>query len=57
MSGAAVRTLLIDSAQSFAGGPQAGCGAGILDAAAALVALDAMIDRARSEEPDEIEDG
>jgi hypothetical protein len=57
MSGAAVRTLLIDSAQSFAGGPQAGCGAGILDAAAALVALDAMIDRERSEEPNEIEDG
>jgi subtilisin family serine protease len=57
MTSPAIRTLLVESAQPFAGGPQAGCGAGILDVAAALVGLDAMIDRERSEEPDKIEDG
>lgn len=47
--------LLTKSCQSFAGQDSSGCGAGILDAAAALVALDAMIDRMRSEE--DTEDG
>lgn len=57
MTGEAVRALLVSSAQPFADGPAAGCGAGILDAAAALVALDAMIDRWRSDEPENTEDG
>jgi subtilisin family serine protease len=54
---AAVRALLVDSAQAFSEHPPAGCGAGILDAAAALVALDAMIDKARSEDVAQTEDG
>lgn len=47
--------LLTDSCQPFASGAPEGCGAGILDAAAALSALDAMIDRMRDGE--ETEDG
>jgi len=47
--------LLTESSQSFGPHPAEGCGAGILDAAAALVALDAMIDRMRDGE--ETEDG
>lgn len=55
ISGETVRALLVSSAQSFADGVVDGCGAGILDAAAALVALDAMIDRERSEESESAE--
>ena len=51
------RDLLIQSVQPFAGGAVEGCGAGILDAAAALNALDALIDQAVPDEPDQIEDG
>ncbi len=50
------RALLVDSAQAFGEKPRPGCGAGILDAAAALVALDAMIDRIRSDEAAQNED-
>ena len=45
IDGALVRELLVESATPFSGGPVAGCGAGILNAAAALSALDAWIDR------------
>lgn len=41
-----VRDILMRTAQPFAAGDAAGCGAGILDAAAALAALDQEIDRA-----------
>lgn len=49
------RQLLIEACQPFAGKDGAGCGAGILDAAASLAALDAMIERMR--ERDDTEDG
>ena len=38
------------TAQPFAAGDSAGCGAGILDAAAALAALDQEIDRASGDQ-------
>jgi subtilisin family serine protease len=41
-----VKSLLINSASPFAGAPPKGCGAGVLDAHAALRALDGYIDRA-----------
>lgn len=44
------RQLLVQSCQPFGGTRESGCGAGVLDAAAALAALDAMIDQAREEE-------
>jgi subtilisin family serine protease len=50
IDGQVVAELLTRSAQPFAGPPVAGCGAGILDAAAALVALDAFIDASLPEE-------
>jgi subtilisin family serine protease len=40
-----VRNLLVRSAAAFPGAPPSGCGAGVLDAAAALRALDAWIDQ------------
>jgi subtilisin family serine protease len=49
----AVRSLLMNSAQPFSARRAKGCGAGILDAAAALVALDAMIDESRRTDGDE----
>ena len=53
IDGDVVRGLLINSAQPFpARGPK-GCGAGVLDAAAALVALDAMIDESRGADDDQ----
>jgi subtilisin family serine protease len=55
VDGACALKLLIDSSRSFGKQPASGCGAGVLDAAAALVALDAMIDRMRDGE--ETEDG
>lgn len=55
VDGACALKLLIESCQPFGGRPPSGCGAGILDAAAALVALDSMIDRLRDGE--ETEDG
>ena len=54
---AMARTILTESAQAFSGQPPTGCGAGILDAAAALLRLDAMIDEAVPDSPDQIEDG
>lgn len=42
--------LLTRTAQPFAAGDSAGCGAGILDAAAALAALDQEIDRASGDQ-------
>ena len=53
---AMVRRLLVETAQPFAG-TFAGCGAGILDAAAALAALDAEIDRTPGYEPGPDADG
>ena len=50
-----VRQILMDSCQPFGGKPVTGCGAGILDAAASLVLLDAQIEKMRDEE--RIEDG
>lgn len=55
VDGACALKLLSESCQAFAARSAGGCGAGILDAAAALVALDAMIDRMRDGE--ETEDG
>ncbi|MES2318834.1 MAG: S8 family serine peptidase [Pseudomonadota bacterium] len=55
VDGAFALKLLTESCQPFGPRPATGCGAGILDAAAALVALDAMIDRLRDGE--ETEDG
>jgi subtilisin family serine protease len=52
-----VRELLMGSATPFAGGPVAGCGAGVLDAAAALNALDAWIDRTLPDDAGLVEDG
>ena len=52
------KQILIDSCQAFsnnAGKSVSGCGAGILDAAAALVTLDALIDKMR--EGESAEDG
>jgi len=40
-----VRNLLVRSATPFPGAPVSGCGSGVLDAAAALRALDAWIDQ------------
>ncbi|MFM0631237.1 S8 family peptidase [Paraburkholderia xenovorans] len=57
IDGVLVHALLVESAQPFAAGPASGCGAGILDAAAALAALDAMIDRSRAADPPQTEDG
>jgi subtilisin family serine protease len=57
MDGAVVRDVLMRSAQRFAGGDISGCGAGILDAAAAITALDALIDQSVPDDPDQIEDG
>ena len=53
---AMARDALMGSAQAFAGAHE-GCGAGILDAAAALVRLDTIIDQAVPDSPDQIEDG
>jgi subtilisin family serine protease len=47
---ATVRDILVRTAQPFAAGAATGCGAGILDAAAALTALDRDIDRALGDE-------
>ena len=55
VDGACAMKLLTESCQPFAGSANSGCGAGILDAAAALIALDAMIDGMRDGE--ETEDG
>lgn len=41
-----VRRILMRTAQPFAAGDQAGCGTGVLDAAAALAALDQELDNA-----------
>ena len=51
------RQVLMSSAQPFARDPPAGCGAGILDAAAALAALDIIIDQIVPNDPGQIEDG
>jgi subtilisin family serine protease len=56
IDGSIVEALLKQTAQPFAGGAVAGCGAGILDAAAALVALDAFIDASLTQE-DDADDG
>jgi subtilisin family serine protease len=52
-----VKTLLIDSVSPFAGTPPEGCGAGVLDAYAALRALDAYADNALPDDTVQIEDG
>lgn len=57
MDGAIARDVLMRSAQPFAGGNHGGCGAGILDAAAAIATLDALIDQSVPDDPDQIEDG
>ena len=46
-----------ESATPFPGGPVAGCGAGVLNAAAALNALDAWIDRTLPDDSGLVEDG
>ncbi len=55
LDNAGVRALLMGACQPFEGAAQKGCGAGILDAAASLVALDAMIDK--QQDSDAPEDG
>ncbi|MBN3760738.1 S8 family serine peptidase [Burkholderia sp. Ac-20365] len=57
LDGAAVRALLVSSAQPFMSEAPPGCGAGILDAASTLIALDAAIDRSREDETPQTEDG
>jgi subtilisin family serine protease len=52
LDGATVRELLVATAQPFAPGNAADCGAGILDAAAALQALSARIDAYEAEDTD-----
>lgn len=51
------RQVLIDSAQPFGGARPDGCGAGILDVAAALDRLDTVIDQTVPDDPGQIEDG
>jgi subtilisin family serine protease len=51
------REALLGSVQPFAGDHPAGCGAGILDAAGALEALDRIIDQTIPNDPGQIEDG
>lgn len=57
IDGAIVRRMLIGAAQPFAAAGIAGCGAGILDAAAALAALDREIDQAPGYGPGSAADG
>ena len=57
VDGGLARELLVRSATPFAGGPQAGCGAGVLNAAAALRALDEWIDRSTPEPLAQVDDG
>lgn len=57
VDGVLVRDVLQRSAQPFAGGAEAGCGAGILDAAAALAALDAIIDASLPDDLGQADDG
>lgn len=52
-----VRDILMRTAQPFAAGTPGGCGTGILDAAAALDALDQDIDRALGKPGDGYDDG
>ena len=47
-----VRAILMRTAQPFAAGDATGCGTGILDAAAALGALDEEMDRVPGEQPE-----
>jgi subtilisin family serine protease len=54
---ALVRELLVESATPFPGAPVAGCGAGVLNAAAALRALDTWIDRTLPDDAGLVEDG
>jgi len=51
------REALIGSVQPFGSNRPAGCGAGILDAAGALKALDRIIDQTIPNDPGQIEDG
>jgi subtilisin family serine protease len=51
------RDVLVASAQPFFGTPPIGCGAGILDAAAALHVLDAKIDQLLADDSGRIDDG
>lgn len=53
LDGTSARQILIDSSSAFRGKSASGCGAGILDAAASLVTLDAMIDKLRDGEKTE----
>jgi len=57
IDGTLVRSLLAGSVQPFSGGAAPGCGAGILDAAAALRALDEHIDQTLPDDPGQVEDG
>jgi subtilisin family serine protease len=54
---AATAALLVKSAVPFAGAPVNGCGVGVLDAAAALQALDAWIDETIPDAAALVEDG
>lgn len=57
LEGDMVRQLLMESAQPFSGGATSGCGAGVLDALAALQALDKYIDRTQPDDPGHVEEG
>jgi subtilisin family serine protease len=54
---ALAREVLVQSAQPFSGKPPVGCGAGILDAAAALHMLDMKVDQLVADEYGRVEDG
>uniref|UniRef100_UPI002B272698 S8 family serine peptidase n=1 Tax=Parasphingorhabdus sp. TaxID=2709688 RepID=UPI002B272698 len=51
-----VRRILLRTAQPFSRGNPGGCGAGILDSAAALRALDAEIDAVQDDFPERVAD-
>ena len=57
VDGPLAREILVRSAQHFKGPNPQGCGAGILDATAALQLLAAIIERTASEEPGRPDDG
>jgi subtilisin family serine protease len=57
IDGPAIKRLLTRSARPFAAGDNAGCGAGILDVAAALTALDASIDGEQAPKTWQVDNG
>ena len=57
LDSALVKSLLVQSASPFPGARSEGCGAGVLDAHAALLALDAYTDETLPDDTGQVEDG